>query len=166
MVIRNLKDPRDQGAVYTDFLGKVTSVQFSPNGEFVASGDDSGKLKIWSYNSDTKVFTVKKEHTMLAGPVHTIAWTDDGVRISAAGEGKDMLAKAVLAESGTKIGDLFGPTKTVMSMDIRPKPYRLVMCGENQEVYVFDGAPFKHAKTLKDHTNFVNKVSFKPEGGA
>lgn len=40
------------------------------------------------------------------------------------------------------------------------------MCGENQEIYVFDGAPFKHAKTLKDNTNFVNKVSFKPEGGA
>lgn len=116
-----MKDPRDQGAVYTDFLGKVTSVQFSPNGELVASGDDGGKLKIWSYNSDTKVFTVIKEHTMLAGPVHTIAWTEDGVKISAAGEGKDSLAKAVLASSGTKVGDLFGPSKTVMSMEIRGK---------------------------------------------
>lgn len=85
---------------------------------------------------------------MLAGPVHAIAWTDDGARIAAGGEGQDMLAKAVLADSGTKIGDLFGPSKAVNSITIRPKPYRLVLCGENNEVYVFDGAPFKHAKTI------------------
>lgn len=86
------------------------------------------------------------------------------MRMAAGGEGKDMLAKAVLAESGTKLGDLFGPSKTVISMDIKPKPYRLVLCGENQEVYVFDGAPFKHAKTITQHSNFVNKVAFRPDG--
>ena len=42
-----------------------------------------------------------------------------------------MLAKAVLAESGTKVGDLFGPSKTVLSIDVKQKPYRLVLCGEN-----------------------------------
>lgn len=101
---------------------------------------------------------------MLAGSVYAIAWTEDGQRLTAGGEGKDMLAKAVLADSGTKIGDLFGPSKAVTSMDIKQKPYRLVLSGENQEVYVFDGVPFKHAKTITQHTNFVNKVAFRPDG--
>lgn len=112
-------------------MGKVTSVEFSKNGEYIASGDDKGKVKIWSYDKEQKTFIVKKEHSMLGGPVNTIAWTDDGQRIAAGGEGKDMLAKAVLADSGTKIGDLFGPSKTVTSMDIKQKPYRLVLSGEN-----------------------------------
>ena len=55
--------------VYTDFIGKVTSVQVSPNGELIASGDDKGKVRLWSYDEATKTFIVKKEHGMLAGSV-------------------------------------------------------------------------------------------------
>lgn len=91
---------------------------------------------------------MKKEHSMLNAAVKAIAWTDDGQRLSAAGEGKEVFAKAVLADSGTKIGDLFGPSKAINSIDIKQKPYRLIMSGENFEIYVFDGVPFKHAKTL------------------
>ena len=164
VVLRNLKDPRAPALVYTDFQGKVTSVRWGPTGEYLACGDEKGKVKLVSYNAESKQFIVKKEHSMLAGPVYAIAWTDDGQRITAGGEGKDMLAKAVLAESGTKVGDLYGPSKTVTSMDLKAKPYRLVLSGENQEVYVFDGVPFKHAKTINLHTNFVNQVSFRPDG--
>jgi WD repeat-containing protein 61 len=62
---------------------------------------------------------------------------------------------------------LFGPTKNVTSIDIKKidaKNLRLILSGENQEVYVFDGVPFKHAKTLRAHTNFVNKVAFRQDG--
>jgi WD40 repeat protein len=129
-------------------MSKVTSVRYSPNSQFVAAGDEKGKVKIFSLNNDSKEFVVKKEHSILSGSVQTVAWTDDGQRLAAAGEGKDLFAKAILADSGSKIGDLFGPTKTVTTMDIKQKPYRLIMSGENYEIYVFDGVPFKHAKTL------------------
>ena len=145
-------------------MGKITSVQFSPNGEYVVSGDDKGKVRIFSYDDVSRAFVVKKEHCMLAGPVHAIAYTDDGQRMAAGGEGKDMLAKAILADSGTKIGDIFGPSKPVLSLDIKPKPYRLILSGENNEIYLFDGAPFKHTKTITQHTGFVNKVAFRPDG--
>lgn len=101
---------------------------------------------------------------MLTGAVIAIAWTDDGQRITAAGEGKDMFAKAILADSGSKIGDLFGPSKTVITMDMRPKPYRLVLGGEGNDMYAFDGAPFKHVKSIHAHSNFVNRVLFRPDG--
>ena len=95
---------------------------------------------------------------MLGGACNTISWTDDGLRLSAGGEGKEMFAKAVIADSGSKLGDLFGPTKTVNPMDLKPKPYRLALSGENYEIYVFDGVPFKHTKTIHVHSNFVNKI--------
>lgn len=75
-----------------------------------------------------------------------------------------MFAKAVLVDSGSKVGDIFGPSKMVTTLDIKQKPYRLIMGGENQEIYVYDGVPFKPVKTLYPHTNFVNKVVFSPEG--
>jgi WD40 repeat protein len=130
----------------------------------IASGDDKGKVRIWELNLETKEFIVKKEHSMLAGSVQSIAWTDDGQRICAGGEGKDMFVKAVLADSGSKVGDVFGPSKSVLTLDVKPKPYRLVVGGENFETYVFDGVPFKHAKTLHVHSHFVNRIRFSPSG--
>jgi len=50
-------------------MNKVTSVAYSPNGAYIASGDDKGKVKIWSYVEESKEFVVKKEHGMLGGPV-------------------------------------------------------------------------------------------------
>lgn len=40
--------------IYTDFMNKVTCVKYSPNGTFIASGDDKGRVKIWSYNEESK----------------------------------------------------------------------------------------------------------------
>lgn len=40
----------------------------------------------------------------------------------------------------------------------------MIIGGEDQDVYVFDGVPFKHAKTISQHVNFVNKVAFRPDG--
>ena len=78
-------------------MNKVTSVQFSPNGEYVATGDEKGKVRIWSYQEEAKdKFVVKKEHAMLASRVNVIAFNDDGKGMAAGGEGKDMFAKAVL----------------------------------------------------------------------
>ena len=40
----------------------------------------------------------------------------------------------------------------------------MLVGGEGNEICVFDGVPFKFSKTLRDHTGFVNKVSFRPDG--
>jgi WD40 repeat protein len=102
-VLRSIKDPRGDTAVYTDYpAGKVTSAQFSPDSKQIATGDEKGKMKILTFNPETRAFELVKEHNMLTGNVNAIAWTDDSQRIAAAGEGKDMLAKVVLAGSGTK----------------------------------------------------------------
>jgi len=89
---------------------------------------------------------------MLNGEVYSIAWTDDGQRLIAGGGGKDMFAKAIIADSGSKLGDLFGPTKNILSVDVKKKPFRLIMGGENYDVYVYDGVPFKAAiKQIQGH---------------
>lgn len=75
-----------------------------------------------------------------------------------------MFAKAIIADSGSKVGDIFGPSKTVMAVDIKQKPYRMIVSGENYEVYVFDGVPFKSVKSIHSHQNFVNQVKFSPNG--
>ena len=142
--------------VYTDFLNKVTCVKYAPNGNFLASGDDKGKVKIFSYNEGTKEFVAKKEHSMLMGAVKDIAFTDDSARLCGVGEGKDYFAKAIIADSGNKLGDLFGPTKNLLAVDIKKKPYRMALAGEESDIFIFDGVPFKTVKTLHPHSSFIN----------
>lgn len=38
------------------------------------------------------------------------------------------------------------------------------MGGENNEISVFDGTPFKFNKTIRAHTGFVNKIAYRPDG--
>jgi hypothetical protein len=67
-VIRNLNEPL-KSVVYTDYLNKVTSVKYAPNGNYISSGDEKGKLKIFSYNPESNEFIVKKEHQLLNGAI-------------------------------------------------------------------------------------------------
>mmetsp|Transcript_3605 Transcript_3605/g.2655 ORF Transcript_3605/g.2655 Transcript_3605/m.2655 type:complete len:214 (-) Transcript_3605:903-1544(-) len=102
---------------------------------------------------------------LLSGAVLAHAWTDDSQRICGAGEGKDFFAKAVAFDTGSKVGDLLGPSKSVLCAAMKQKPYRLVLGSENQGLYVFDGVPFKAAKSLDSaHSNFITSVAFNKAG--
>jgi WD40 repeat protein len=65
VVMRNLSDPL-KSVIYTDFLTKVSSVVYSPNGNYMSAGDEKGKLRVFSYNAESKEFIIKKEHNFLA----------------------------------------------------------------------------------------------------
>jgi WD40 repeat protein len=101
---------------------------------------------------------------LIQGEIIDQAWTDDSARIAGVGEGKDIFAKAVVATTGSKAGDLNGPTKELLSVAIRPKPYRLVMGGANHDIFAYDGVPFKYTKTLNVHSHFVNALAFSKDG--
>jgi WD40 repeat protein len=99
------------------------------------------------------------------GAVMDLAWTDDSQKLVAVGTGKKR-AVAVNIESKTSAGDLIGHTASLLCCDIKnPKPYALVLGGEDKECQFFKGPPFKFEKTFqKLHTNFINKCLFSQDG--
>jgi WD repeat-containing protein 1 (actin-interacting protein 1) len=50
-----------------------TVARVSPNGQWVASGDVSGRVRVWGLNED---MTLKAEHHPLSGAVDDIAWSE------------------------------------------------------------------------------------------
>ena len=56
-----------------------------PNGEWIASGDVSGTVRIWGAHDD---HVLKKEFKVLAGRIDDLQWSADGMRIVASGDGK------------------------------------------------------------------------------
>lgn len=98
-----LDEPSNFDLVYKGHQALTTAAVFSPNGFWVASGDSSGKVRVWSY--DHPEHPLKKEIQALAGPISDLCWDAESKRIVAVGQGRGMLAKAFMWDTGNSIGE-------------------------------------------------------------
>ncbi|KAF5730320.1 66 kDa stress protein [Tripterygium wilfordii] len=162
VILLNLDNPLDV-TVYGEHAYPATVARFSPNGEWIASADVSGAVRIWgSYNDHV----LKKEFRVLSGRIDDLQWSPDGMRIVASGEGKGKsFVRAFMWDSGTNVGEFDGHSRRVLSCAFKPtRPFRIVTCGEDFLVNFYEGPPFKFKLSLRDHSNFVNCVRFSPDG--
>ncbi|XP_004299544.1 PREDICTED: 66 kDa stress protein [Fragaria vesca subsp. vesca] len=162
VIIMNLDNPLDV-AVYAEHAYPATVARFSPNGEWIASADVSGTVRIWGTHND---FVLKNEFKVLSGRIDDLQWSADGLRIVACGEGKGKsLVRAFMWDSGSTVGDFDGHSKRVLSCVFKPtRPFRIVTCGEDFLVNFYEGPPFKFKQSHRDHSNFVNCVRYSPDG--
>ncbi|KAI5967688.1 AIP1 [Candida margitis] len=157
--------------VFTKHIHPTTAVKFSPSGFYIASGDESGQIKIWdaSPKKGEDVFEppiIKSEFQVMSGPIRSIAWDADNARIIAVGQGKEKFGHAFSWDSGNSIGDIQGHSATINAVDIKPqRPYRAATVGDDFAMVFFQGPPFKFDKSLRgNHTNSVRDVKFSPDG--
>ncbi|KAF7583933.1 WD domain, G-beta repeat family protein [Clavispora lusitaniae] len=156
---------------FTKHTFPTTVATFSPSGNYVASGDESGQVKIW----DSSVFgkdgnfeqpAVKSEFQILSGPIKSIAWDADNSRVIAVGQGKDKFGHCFTFDSGNSIGEIQGHSETINCVDIKPqRPYRAATVGDDKALVFFTGPPFKFDKSVRgNHTNTIRAVKFSPDG--
>ncbi|KAK1931290.1 stress protein [Phytophthora citrophthora] len=163
VVVRNLEDPSDT-FVYKGHNEPTTVAKFSPNGYWVASGDVSGKVRVWSY--DNPEHTLKLEIPVFAGEIKDLSWDPDSKRIVAVGDGRGLMARVFMWDTGNSIGEIVGHQKRILSVDYRQtRPFRIMTASEDFNVCVFEGPPFKFKQNNNNlHSNFVNCVRFSPNG--
>jgi WD40 repeat protein len=161
-VIRSLSNPLDAD-VYTEHQAETTVAKYAPSGNYIASGDKGGKIRIWDTLS--KEHILKIELPVLGGKVADIAWTDDSKRILAVGDGREAFGTAFMWDAGSTVGTIDGHSKTLQSCDLKPgRPYRAVTGGLDFQVNFYPGVPFKFKHSIKDHERFVNCVRYSPDG--
>ena len=117
VVARSLSDPSAKVTVYTEHRTKVTVAQFSPNGNYVASADESGKVRVWAYTHPENILT--KEISTCGRGVRDLAWDGEGKRIVAAGDG-EMKAIAFNWDSGSELGQMTGMTAPGCAVAFKP----------------------------------------------
>ena len=85
---------------------------------------------------------------MLNGAVSDLSWTDDHQKIVAVGAGGKRAA-AVNIEMNNQAGELIGHNATLLCCDVKnPKPYKLIVSGEDKEIQIYKGIPFKLEKSI------------------
>ncbi|RLV95205.1 Actin-interacting protein 1 [Spathaspora sp. JA1] len=156
---------------FSKHIHNTTAVSFSPSGFYIASGDESGQIKIWdtSISDDTTKFeqpTIKSEFQIMAGPIRSIAWDGENSRIIAVGQGKEKFGHAFSWDSGNSIGDIQGHSSAINAVAIKQqRPYRAATVGDDFALVFFNGPPFKFDKSLRGyHTNVIRDVKFSPDG--
>ncbi|XP_039041069.1 actin-interacting protein 1-1-like [Hibiscus syriacus] len=161
--IRYLDSPLDV-AVYGEHSYPVTVARYSPDGEWIASADVSGVIRIWGTHND---FVLKNEFKLLSGRIDDLQWSPDGLRIVACGDGKGKSFVRALCQwdSGSTVGDFDGHSKRVLSCHFKPtRSFRIASCGEDFLVNFYEGPPFKFKLSHRGHSNFVNCIRFSPDG--
>ncbi|SGZ48112.1 CIC11C00000003899 [Sungouiella intermedia] len=172
IIVRSL-DPHAklEPTQFTKHTVTTTVATFSPSGNYIASGDESGLVKIWDSSVYGKENTfeqpiIKSEFQILSGPIKSIAWDADNTRVIAVGQGKDQFGHCFTWDSGNSIGEIQGHSETINAVDIKPqRPYRAATVGDDKALVFYTGPPFKFDKSLRgNHTNSVRAVKFSPDG--
>ncbi|KAH8270481.1 hypothetical protein KR018_010581 [Drosophila ironensis] len=162
VIIRNIENPAIAD-VYTEHSCAVNVAKYSPSGFYIASGDASGKIRIW--DTVNKEHLLKNEFQPIAGPIKDISWSPDNQRIVAVGEGRERFGHVFMSETGTSVGEISGQSKSINSADFRPaRPFRIVSGSEDNTIAVFEGPPFKFKMTKQEHSRFVQAVRYSPDG--
>lgn len=86
VILRNIDNPA-VADIYTEHAHQVVVAKYAPSGFYIASGDISGKLRIW--DTTQKEHILKYEYQPFAGKIKDIAWTEDSKRIAVVGEGRE-----------------------------------------------------------------------------
>lgn len=156
---------------FTKHTVATTVATFSPSGNYIASGDESGQVKIWDTSVHGKENTfeqpvIKSEFQILSGPIKSIAWDADNSRVIAVGQGKDTFGHCFTWDSGNSIGEIQGHSETINAVAIKPqRPYRAATVGDDKALVFYTGPPFKFDKSVRgNHTNSVRDVKFSPDG--
>lgn len=137
--------------------------KYSPSGFYIASGDQSGKVRIW--DTVNKEHILKNEFQPIGGPIKDISWSADSQRMVIVGEGRERFGHVFMTETGTSVGEISGQSKPINSCDFRPtRPFRIVTGSEDNTIGVFEGPPFKFKCTKQEHTRFVQAVRYSPNG--
>ncbi|KYQ99716.1 WD40 repeat-containing protein [Tieghemostelium lacteum] len=163
IIIRNMRDAT-QADMYYEHPAQTTVAKYAQSGNYIASGDVQGNLRIWD--------TINKEHPLkitlkvLSGPILDIAWTSDNGRLIVVGDGKERFGAAILWDSGSSCGEITGHSKLILSCDVKSsRPFRAATGAEDFQINWFEGPPFKFNKNLQgEHQRFVNCVRFSPDG--
>lgn len=148
---------------YTQHTHKVNVAKFAPTGFYIASGDESGNVRIWSTENADK--TIKLEKRVLSKSVRDLAWTGDSQRVVAVGDGKQEYGAVFAYDMGTNTGEISAHSKEVLTCDSRPeRPFRIATGGADLSLNFFTGPPFKFSHSNKDHERFINCIRYSPDG--
>ncbi len=135
--------------------GAVRTVSFSPNGEFLATGGEEGRVQLWN-RSGVYIRTIELHKS----PIDSVSFSSDGARIATASEDGTV---QILQRNGTRIGAISAETGAIDRVSFSPEGDRLATASETGTVRVWNQQG-KLLNEIGSANRTINTVSFSPNG--
>jgi WD40 repeat protein len=139
----------------------VQSVAVSPDGRLIASGDFSGKIKIWDAATGEELDELG-EPSAHGQSVDSLMFDSDGRRLVSGS--RDLTAKVWDTESGRELLRLEGHTGHVNSASFNTDGRRIVTGSTDGTVKVWESKGGEELLSLAGHRDTVNSAVFGPAG--
>lgn len=139
---------------YRGHSGLVRALAWSPDGNYLASGDNDGTIQV--IRSGKAIFTLRG-HT---GRVHTLGWSPDSKRIASGGEDRTIHLWDAL--SGSHAQNYRAHTHLVTCLAWSPDGQFFASGGEEKNVRVWDVTRLKTSLTPRDGLQATQKTNSSP----
>jgi WD40 repeat protein len=145
-------------SVFSEILGNVWSVAFSPDGEVLAACDTAGVIHLWQVSDWQKLLTCEGHQHWVC----EVAFSSDGkYLVSASG---DTTVKIWNAKTGECLRTLSEHEDWVISVAISPNDRILASSSSDHTIRIWEIKTGKMLRTLDGHQHWVCKVVFSPDG--
>ena len=140
------------------FYSQIWSVEWSPDGQILASGNENTSINLWDIKTG-KMFKKLQGHT---GPVVFVAWSPDGL-ILASGS-KDGTIRLWDTETWEPYKILEGHKSWVMSLKWSPDGKNLASGSVDKTIRVWNIETGEILQVFEGHTKSVISVDWSPDG--
>ncbi|XP_069845707.1 POC1 centriolar protein homolog B isoform X3 [Dipodomys merriami] len=157
LMLWNLK-PQARAYRYVGHKDVVTSVQFAPQGNLLASASRDRTVRLWIPDKKGKSSEFKA-HT---APVRSVDFSSDGQYLVTASEDKSI--KVWNMHRQRFLYSLYRHTHWVRCAKFSPDGRLIVSCSEDKTVKIWDTTNKQCINNFSDSVGFANFVDFNPNG--
>jgi WD40 repeat protein len=143
-------------SVFTETIGVVLSLAFSPDGTLLATGDAHGEIRLWRV-ADGKQLLVCQGHTVW---VVSVAFSSDGTML--ASSGIDAMVKLWDVQTGQCLHTLQGHTNLVWSVAFSADDRILASGSADRSLKLWDTQTGTCLNTLTGHALWIYSISYIP----
>ncbi|MBW4537671.1 MAG: NACHT domain-containing protein [Myxacorys chilensis ATA2-1-KO14] len=149
-------------SLFSDTLGNVWSVAYSPDGTLLAASDTAGEVHLWSVADGQKRVTLQGHRHWVCD----ISFSADGKTLASASA--DTLVKLWDVATGACLHTLQGHLEWVIAVAFSPaqSPVQSVVASSSADrtIRLWDARTGKCVQILSGHQHWICAIAFSPDG--
>ena len=143
--------------VFTESLGNVLAAAFSPNGQWLATGDTDCQVRVWDAQTGQLLLVCRGHDNW----VRAVAYSPTGQLIASCGA--DQSIRLWNSADGVAVKTLTGHGHEVFAIAFSPDGQTLASAGGDCTVKLWDVGTGTCLQTLAGHENWVRSLAFAPQ---